>query len=55
MCDTVFQHGKCLDVFAPYFIGNTDNCTFAVPREYEFRDLLPKTLVGKVAYNELVR
>lgn len=36
---------KCAECIASY----------AVPREYEFRDLLPKTLVGKVAYNELVR
>jgi len=26
---------------------------YALPREYEFRDNLPKTLVGKVAYREL--
>ena len=26
---------------------------YALPREYEFRDSLPKTLVGKVAYREL--
>lgn len=26
---------------------------YALPREYEFRDELPKTLVGKVAYREL--
>lgn len=26
---------------------------YALPREYEFRDTLPKTLVGKVAYREL--
>lgn len=28
---------------------------YALPREYEFRDSLPKTLVGKVAYRELER
>ena len=26
---------------------------YALPREYEYRDSLPKTLVGKVAYREL--
>ena len=26
---------------------------YALPREYEFRDSLPKTLVGKIAYREL--
>ncbi len=26
---------------------------YALPKEYEFRDSLPKTLVGKVAYREL--
>ncbi len=26
---------------------------YALPREYEFRDNLPKTLVGKIAYREL--
>ena len=26
---------------------------YALPREYEYRDTLPKTLVGKVAYREL--
>ncbi len=26
---------------------------YAIPREFEFRDSLPKTLVGKVAYREL--
>lgn len=26
---------------------------YALPREYEFRDALPKTLVGKIAYREL--
>ena len=26
---------------------------YALPREYEYRDNLPKTLVGKVAYREL--
>ena len=26
---------------------------YALPREIEFRDQLPKTLVGKVAYREL--
>lgn len=28
---------------------------YALPREYEYRDSLPKTLVGKVAYRELER
>ena len=28
---------------------------YALPREYEFREELPKTLVGKVAYRELER
>lgn len=36
---------KCAECIASY----------ALPREYEFPDSLPKTLVGKVAYNELVR
>ena len=26
---------------------------YALPKEYEFRDSLPKTLVGKIAYREL--
>ena len=26
---------------------------FGLPNEYEFRDSLPKTLVGKVAYTKL--
>lgn len=28
---------------------------YALPREYEYRDSIPKTLVGKVAYRELER
>ena len=28
---------------------------YSWPFEYEFRDELPKTLVGKVAYNELIK
>ncbi len=28
---------------------------YALPREYEYRDSLPKTLVGKIAYRELER
>ena len=28
---------------------------YSWPYKYEFRDELPKTLVGKVAYNELIK
>ena len=28
---------------------------YSWPYEYEFRDELPKTLVGKVAFNELIK
>lgn len=28
---------------------------YSLPFEYEFRDELPKTLVGKIAYNELIK
>ena len=28
---------------------------YSWPYQYEFRDELPKTLVGKVAFNELVK
>ena len=28
---------------------------YSWPYEYEFRDELPRTLVGKVAYNELIK
>ena len=28
---------------------------YSLPYEYEFREELPKTLVGKIAYNELIK
>ena len=37
------------------FIYEKNLAKYSLPYEYEFREELPKTLVGKIAYNELIK
>ena len=52
----MIMHGGISEVFTRKDInsyGLTEEQFYSLPYEYEFKDDLPKTLVGKIAYREL--